>query len=579
MPIRVLDTSVAAKIAAGEVVERPASVVKELIENSIDAGATQVKVETRGGGVELIRVVDNGWGIPSEELALAFQRHSTSKIERVEDLTAVRTLGFRGEALPSIAAVSQVIMVSRPAGELAGSYIEIAGGEVLQEGTRGAPLGTTVTVRDLFYNVPARRKFLRSEDTEAAHIYHLLCQYALAYPGLRFTLVSSGRMAFQSTGSGQLLDVLGQVYGLEVAKSMLEVGGGAAGTADRGTSVTIRGYVSQPAVHRATRGHLSFFVNHRWVQSRMLAFAVEEAYRTTLPSGRHPLCALNILVPPEELDVNVHPTKSEVRFRWDRQVFAEVQKAVRGCLVAGAPIPLVTAPAAWPAERGRPLPVPLKRVLVAGTVQVLGPEPVSSDIMAPGKVTSKLPPLRVLGQVAQTYIIAEAPEGMYLIDQHTAHERVLYERIRGEQARAGVSSQLLLEPVTLELNPHQAPALSAHLDELSRLGFSIEPFGDRVYLLRAVPVVLFKGDFKLALGELLDQLSQGQGSPEDWLDKAAITMACHGAVKAGQALTAVEMRELVEQLEKTDSPRTCAHGRPTMLHLSAEQLEKEFGRR
>ncbi len=577
MPIRVLDISVAARIAAGEVIERPASVVKELIENSIDAGATQVKVETRGGGVELIRVVDNGWGIPSEELALAFQRHSTSKIERVEDLTSVRTLGFRGEALPSIAAVSQVIMVSRPAGELAGSYIEIAGGEVLQEGTRGAPLGTTVTVRDLFYNVPARRKFLRSEDTEAAHIYHLICQYALAYPGLRFTLVSSGRMAFQSAGSGQLLEVLGQVYGLEVAKSMLEVSGGAAGAAERGTSATVWGYVSQPAVHRATRGHLSFFVNHRWVQSRMLAYAVEEAYRTMLPSGRHPLCALNILVPPEELDVNVHPAKSEVKFLRDRQVFAEVQKAVRGCLVAGAPIPLVTAPASVPVNN-RPL-LLVKKASVAGTVRVPGPELVSLDSKAPGMVTSKLPPLRVLGQVAQTYIIAEAPEGMYLIDQHTAHERVLYERIRGEQARTGVSSQLLLEPVTLELNPRQAPALSAHLDELSRLGFSIEPFGDRTYLLRAVPAVLFKGDFKLALGELLEQLVQGQGSPEDWLDKAAITMACHGAVKAGQALTAAEMRELVEQLEKTDSPRTCAHGRPTMLHLSAEQLEKEFGRR
>jgi len=573
MPIRVLSEEVASKIAAGEVVERPVSVVKELVENSIDAEAREIKVEVRQGGRRLVRVIDNGMGIPADEVELAFARHATSKIASLDDLSSIATLGFRGEALASIAAVSQLTIVTRTAEENVGTQLRLEGGRVAQRQKKGCPQGTVVTVENLFYNVPARLKFLRSEATERKHIDGLIYRYGMAYPHLRFSLLNDGRPTFQSLGSGELYDVLIKVYGLELAQQMHEVGSIEADNLKPGTSnrelVDVYGYISPPSLHRANRDYLTFFVNGRWVQDRMLSYAVSEAYHTLLPTGRYPIVVLCLELDPSQIDINVHPTKSEIRFLDSNAVFAAVQKAVRRTLVDRAAIPRMTGlPSQWAAqemERRR-------RLVEVGTqAKAVGIE-TPSVFEFPEPV--KLPPLRVLGQVAQTYIIAEGPEGLYLIDQHAAHERVLYERVMAERAKMAVTSQTLLEPLTIEL-PRVAGEESVGF--LNQLGFDVEPFGGETYLVRAVPAMLAKGDIGQAIVEIVDELSEA-GTAGAGEERALISLVCHSAVRAGQTLSVEEMRDLIRQLEGTTMPRTCPHGRPTMIHLSAAQLAREFGR-
>ncbi|MCR4405786.1 MAG: DNA mismatch repair endonuclease MutL [Anaerolineae bacterium] len=585
MTIRVLPPEVAAKIAAGEVVERPASVVKELIENAIDAGATEIRIEVRQGGKRLIRVADNGCGIPSAEVELAFARHSTSKLSSVEDLTRIITLGFRGEALASIAAVSHLTMLTRPADEPVGSYLRLEGGNIINREGRGCPVGTMVTVENLFYNIPARLKFLRSETTERQHIDQLITRYAMAYPQLRFSVTHEGRLTFQSTGSGQLSDVLIKVYGLEVAGQMLAVSSSQPraedGPSEDGQEPRVSGYVSVPTLHRANRDHLTFFVNGRWVRDRMLTHAVEQAYHTLLPVGRHPLAVLRVDLAPAELDVNIHPAKSEVKFLHSERVFATVQKAVRRTLVEQAPIPVISPQSGqWTAadwER--------RQALITADRERL-PTQLALDAQRPGEFLTpaqqaedKLPPLRVLGQVARTYIIAEGPSGLYLIDQHAAHERILYEQLIAQKEQS--PAQALLEPTILELTPDQIAVMEEQLPVLTRLGFTIEPFGGSTYLVRAVPAVLVGTDLRQALAGIVDELAEGRMSPlAHEREKRVIASVCkQAAIKAGQVLSDEELRELIRQLEATTMPRTCPHGRPTMIHLSQAQLEREFGRR
>ncbi len=583
MPIRVLSEEVASKIAAGEVVERPASVVKELVENSIDAGAREIKVEVRQGGRRLMRVIDDGMGIPAAEVELAFARHATSKIASVEELSSIATLGFRGEALASIAAVSQLTIVTRTAEEDVGTLLRLEGGRVTHRQKKGCPQGTVITVENLFYNVPARLKFLRTETTERKHIDGLIYRYGMAYPQLRFSLTNDGRPTFQSLGTGKLYDVLIKAYGLEVARQMLEVQGPKADNLKPGTSnlepIDVYGYISSPSLHRANRSYLTFFVNGRWVQDRMLSYAVSEAYHTLLPTRRYPIVVLCLELDPSQVDINVHPTKSEVRFLDSSAVFSAVQKAVRRILVDQAAIPRMTGlPSQWPTsdmERRR-------RLVEAGTQSQLALEAQrAAGIEAPSAFDfpepARLPPLRVLGQIAQTYIIAEGPEGLYLIDQHTAHERVLYERLMAEQTKMAVASQTLLEPLTIEL-PFQTGVIGGEtLEFLNYLGFDMESFGGETYLVRAVPTMLAKGDIGQAIVEIVDGLTEGEaaGAGEE---RALISLVCHSAVRAGKTLSQEEMRDLIRQLEETAMPRTCPHGRPTMIHLSAAQLAREFGR-
>ena len=581
MPIQRLAPDLVAKIAAGEVIERPASAVKELIENALDAGATQVGVEATQGGLGIIRVSDNGCGIPGEELPLAFERHATSKLLSESDLARVASLGFRGEALPSIAAVADVDIVSRPAEASAGAHLKLQNGAVVASGPRGAPLGTTVTARGLFRRQPARLKFLRSTTSEAGQIAAVVSHYALAYAEVAFTLRLDGRLSLQTPGSGQRREAVAAVYGVPAASAMLPLP-----NPEADEYANVSGLVSPPDVTRANRTYISLFINRRWVRSRTLTFAVEEAYRGLLTSGRFPIAVLDITLPPEEVDVNVHPTKAEVRIRREREVFTILQRRVRRALIDQAPAPQArvgawTTPAAAPGAIPRPVSSlsPTQGRHLASTRstdrQMATASGGTPQEAAP--LLSRLPLLRAVGQVGATYVVAEGPEGVYLIDQHAAHERILYERLLSKPA-GQAEVQGFLQPVPVDLTPHQAQALRAAAEALAEQGFSLEPFGGRTYLLRAAPSLLASQDAGRALVELLDMLAREEG-PADPRERVAASLACHAAIRAGQTLGQEEMRELVKQLEETQTPHTCPHGRPTMIHLSAEALAKEFKRR
>lgn len=596
MSIHILSDDLAAKIAAGEVIERPASVVKELIENSIDADAREIKIEIRNGGQRLIRVADNGIGVPAREVETAFARHATSKITSADDLFNIRTLGFRGEALPSIAAVARVTLITRARDEESGTQIRVDGGKIVEQRAQGAPMGTLVTVEDLYRHVPARLKFLKTPATEAGHIADLINAYALAYPHLRFSLESDGRLAFQSPGTGKMFDVLVKVFGIQVAQQMLEVAGGASEPhSGIASTLQVSGFISPPNLNRATRKYLLFFVNHRWVQDRSLAHAVIEAYHTSLMVGRFPIAALDVIVPPDAVDVNVHPAKSQVRFRDASAVFNAVQRAVRATLIAGAPIPSISVTPLQREDFARPSLPPgpdasefamnLHRPFPTSNLQApygrgnLAP-PSQPPAPALQPSDSKLPMLRVLGQIASTYIIAEGPDGLYLIDQHAAHERVLYEQLHAERAGANVAIQELLDPAPIQLTPAQSAIFEAQRDALASVGFRIEPFGTQTLLLRAVPAVLKNGDPRATLIAIIDEMEQGEEPLEKSAEARLISSVCKSiAVKGGQVLSLEEMRELVRRLEHTAAPRTCPHGRPTAIHLNVSQLEREFGRK
>lgn len=582
MAIRVLSPEVVAKIAAGEVIERPVSVAKELLENAIDAGADDIHLEIAQGGRRLIQVSDNGCGIPSAEVELAFARHATSKLSSADELYDVRTLGFRGEALASIAAVSRLTMTTRAADEQAGALLCLEGGQVLRHEAQARAPGTTVRVENLFFNTPARLKFLRSDATEAGHVARLAASYALAFPVKRITLENNSRLALRSPGTGVLYDTLIALLGLDVAEQMLAV------TQEQTIEgIQVSGYISAASLHRANRQDMTFFVNQRWIQDNAISYAVNEAYRTLLPAGRYPVVVLHVEMPPGQVDVNVHPTKREVRFRRDRDVFLAVQRAVRSTLMASEAIPVVSAPTStaqpW---RGRELPLtwqgaardridPLE-IQRTGELSAAAVAAVSQAEPSPIP-WQRLPMLRVVGQVAQTYIIAEGPGGMYLIDQHAAHERIRYEELQRQRSQSQVTSQELLDPLPLELSSRQAIVLEEHLETLAAFGLELVPFGGATFLIRRVPASLVGQDVAAAIVELVDA-ALAASERFSWEEQALITLSCHGAVRAGQTLSPEEMRDLIRQLEQTDLPHTCPHGRPTMIHLSQAQLEKEFGR-
>ena len=555
MPIKVLATEIVSKIAAGEVIERPASVVKELIENSLDAEATQIAVEAQGGGVELIKVSDNGAGIPASELELAFHRYATSKIGDLDDLEKISSLGFRGEALPSIAAVAEVEILTQTSSEVVGSCLHLRKGEVIHRESRARPQGTTITVRRLFRYFPARLKFLKSANTENSHIAHLVSQYALAFPEVKFSLVLNKRPSLRTTGNGDLREVVNEIYGSEVAQRILKV-------EQKDVLARVGGLASPPSLARSNRNYLSFFVNRRWVRSPLLTRATEEAYRGLLMDRQHPIAIINISLPAQELDVNVHPAKAQIRFCHEQAVFSSVQKAVEEALArtpiaSSKAVPFSVSSGQWQSPR-----------------MIMDNEPAFVVAQLP---TMELPVLRVLGQLANTYIIAEGPNGLYLIDQHAAHERILYDRISAQWAQKEVEVQGLLQPITIELSPREEETLRASKEFLAEFGFTIEPFGNRSYVIRAIPALMARANIIEIISALLDNLASKE-SPSPWEEKIAQSLACHGAIRAGQQLSNEEMRELIKQLEQTKQPRACPHGRPTMIHLSSHQLEREFGR-
>jgi DNA mismatch repair protein MutL len=570
-PLLALPPEVAERIAAGEVIERPASVVKELVENALDAGARAIHVELRGGGLRLVRVTDDGYGIPEDELERVSQRHTTSKIRAVEDLGRLHTLGFRGEALASIAAVAEVILVSRAIEtEVAGQehpaqQLTLRGGAILQRGRRARLHGTTVTVRDLFYNVPARLKFMRGARTENGHVVQLLRRYAVGYPSVRFNLTIDEHSALQTSGSGDLAVTLAELYHLPLHELLHPI------DASDGAHYVIHGYIGNRVLAQGNRQYVTLFVNGRWVQSKPLQEALEQGYRGLLPKGKHPLLVLYIDLPPGEVDANVHPAKTEVQLEHEEMITAALTQTVRAVLERSPALPeAVNFPGPVLANQRR-LPGPRRRGLhIAESA-----EGYRAEQAAPG-TAEVIVHLRPLAQLQQAVILAEAPDGsLYLVDQHRAHERVIYEHLRrtyagGEEA---VDAHLLLEPVIVEMKRHQADLLEQRLPMLRGLGLECERFGGRSFLIRSVPA----GEGNEQLAAHLHELAgiAAEDSP-DWEDHLLIGLACRSALRRGRELGAGEQTALLKALAAVAAPAVCPHGSPVLLHYSRTFLIDKF---
>lgn len=572
MAIRILADDVASQIAAGEVVERPASVVKELVENALDADATTIAIRVEQAGRKIIEIADDGTGIPPVELPLAVTRHATSKLRTAEDLFHIRSLGFRGEALASIGSVARMTVISREQNAELGARMLIEGGQGGQVTSAGIPIGTVIRVEDLFYNVPARLKFLKSDMTERNQVNNLVMRYALAYPRVRFELQQDGKTVLRTAGNNNRREILAQFYGVDVARQMLEV------TMEE--DIQVSGFISPVALTRSNRREITFFVNGRWVQDAALISALMQAYHTLLMVGRYPLAVLFIQLEPEEVDVNVHPAKAEVRFRSPDQVFSAVQRAVKRALLAYSPVPNVSTPY-WNApvyqQRAVDPAWDMAADLLAKPAQESGTEGV--PVPQPALPSGQVPLLRLVGQVGAAYLVAEGPDGLYLIDQHAAHERVLFEKmIRQHQQK--IPSQTLLEPSLIVLPPQSAQLLEQQADILMHYGFDIEPFGPNTFRVRAVPAILAGTDPAAAVRVVVEDFEEDETPLANEIEARIIARVCkRAAVKAGQVLTTDEQQALLQELESCQSPRTCPHGRPTMIHLSVDLLERQFGRR
>lgn len=590
MPIRILSPEIASQIAAGEVVERPVSVVKELMENAIDAYSNQITLQVEQGGQRLIEVADNGQGIPSQEIPLAVERHATSKLSKADDLFHIDTLGFRGEALASIGSVSCLTLTSRPAEAVTGARIVVEGGISSILEPVGCPPGTVVQVKNLFYNVPARLKFLKKESTERQQIDGLITRYALAYPEIRFHLVQDGHPALQTTGSGNRREAMATLYGVEIARQMLEV-------SLEETNMSLHGFTSSVGLTRSNRKEMTLFINGRWVQDSSLNSAVLQAYHTYLMVGRYPLSVLFINIDSEQVDVNVHPAKAEVRFHHADQIFSLVQRAVRRALMAYSQAPSISLPT-W--HSSVPIhdttdTVPHQRSIdmawqMSSEMQDLPPAITQAEKREINSTTierhlnstlpsGQMPILRTLGQLGNTYIVAEGPDGLYLIDQHAAHERVLFERMM-RQREIQITSQRLLQGVTFQLQPRHSRLLKEQLPLLAQLGFIVEEFGLDTFRVSAVPALLAHMDPTAAVRVVVEDFEEDETPLQSRLeDRIAARICKRAAVKGGQPMTVEEQITLLRDLEACQSPRTCPHGRPTMIHLSVDLLERQFGRR
>jgi DNA mismatch repair protein MutL len=642
--IRILPEAVANKIAAGEVVERPASVVKELMENSLDAGATRVEVSVEAGGKRLVRVSDDGSGMTRDDALLALERHATSKIKSAEDLFEISTLGFRGEALPSIAAVSRLVLETRLASEDAGTRLEIAGGKLRDVKEVAWPGGTRVEARDLFFNTPARRKFLKSESTELGHIATLVTHYALAHPGKSFRLtsltneivnvspVATHRERVYQLMGGQLLEQMVEVAAVErripmPAVSETEEGGAAE---EEPPTARVAGFASRPEVQKLNRNQIYFFVNRRLVRDRLILHAVTEAYRNILPRGVFPVALIFLELPATEVDVNVHPSKTEVRFRQTNFIHDLVRDSIRQSLIASRPVaafpisraadqnleeaevaerlaeetPFMRGPeppesAPRPSSAGksddfrlsapRPEPhtgsLPLEEAAAVLYAPIepaldLGESPGGSPAAA-AATTDEFPvDLQPIGQVQESFIVATNAEGLWIIDQHVAHERVLFEHHLNRRREKKVEGQRLLLPIVVELKPEQEVTFQEIAEELSANGFEVEPFGQRTVAVKTAPADIRADDVEKLLIEILDGV--GRETRAVTLDalrtKIAASVACHAAIKVNMALDRPKMQWLLRELSRTACPMTCPHGRPIVLRYGLKEIQKAFKR-
>jgi DNA mismatch repair protein MutL len=575
MKVKVLDAHLVNKIAAGEVIERPASVAKELIENALDAGATTIEVAVEGGGERRLCVADDGEGMTQEDLLLAIQRHTTSKISSEEDLFQIRTLGFRGEALASIVEVSKTVITSKSDASAEGVQVEIEGGRVLTVKAAGRARGTTVDVRELFFNVPARRKFLKSAKTEFFHIVRAVKRFALAYPNVHFRLEHDGKLVLDLPPSSDLRQTIARLYTADFARALLDVSMTIPG-------LTVRGLVSPSHLTRSDRTEQFLFVNGRFVKDAQINYAISQAYESALKSEQYPYIFLFIEIDPRSVDVNVHPQKSEVRFAEPIKVQALVKQAITRALTSAHAMPRLEktpppapdlSPAPSPKEGGEPLPFR----------EGVGVRSVRGEVRDEGGVQAGQ--FRILGQLHGTYIVVQTESGLEIIDQHVAHERVLYERFLAQLKENKIVRQRLLIPVTVEVPPDKAELLAAHLQELDeRLGIGIEHFGGGTFILREWPHVLTsewsKSEFTGTLERVLAVLEQeAEPALEELAKTLAARVACEAAVVKNKPLRPEEMTELIRQLKQTQNPYHCPHGRPIVLAYSLEELEKKFGRR
>lgn len=606
--IRVLADHVANQIAAGEVVERPASVAKELVENSVDAGATRITIEIEAGGRRLLKVSDDGEGMVRDDAILAFERHATSKIRETDDLAAIGTLGFRGEALASIASVAKVELTTCVEAANAATRVTIDGGRMRDVKDAAHPRGTTIVVRDLFFNIPARRKFLRSEATETYHLTNLVTHYALAHPEIAFTFVNNGREVVRTAPAKDLRERAYQIFGEEFLKNLLAVNGGEAQFA------RVTGFVSAPRDRRTSRDSQYLFVNRRFVRDRMIGRALSDAYRSILPHGVYPAALLFIETPLEEVDVNVHPAKTEVRFRRQAAVADAVREAVRTALASASYVPtpeqpIMTATAAVSSITPQPRiefvpPPPSTRAPVEPSGDEIARDIEamlsSAPISAPSVQSAvPLPPLnsaekiarevtpeslstniRPLGQLDESFIIATDDEGLLLIDQHVAHERILFDKYRALEAERRTDSQQMLVPETFDLTPAQAAVFDDLVPELEKYGFELMRLSGRTVAIRAVPADLPGSEARNMLFELLDTVDAEKKStaPETMRDEIAASLACHAAIKVNMPLAPEKMRWLIDRLLQTSSPTTCPHGRPVILRLHTRDILKGFHR-
>jgi DNA mismatch repair protein MutL len=579
--IRILDPDVVDRIAAGEVVERPASVVKELVENSLDAGASRIEVRIEAGGRGLIEVIDDGHGMSPANAMLAFTQHATSKIVEVDDLDRIQTLGFRGEALASIASVGRIDMLTGT-GEGPGVRVRVSDGRAPVVAEAAAPLGTRLAVRDLFYNTPARHKHLRTDRTEAGRVASTMEDFALVRHDVHFVLIEDGRERLAAPPVGGLVDRVHQVLGANVAASWLDV-------EDHGSQCTVLGGVTRPDENRATRAYVHLFVNGRAIADGRLVHAVTTAYDTTLPRGRYPLAALFIQLDPAQVDVNVHPRKAEVRFVEPGAIYGTLRRAVHRAVALQHQAPDLSPaiPSQRATETGEVREIPAGSPQASATTlplsdwrRIPGATPARTPVPLQGDGLHVRGALQPLSQFANTYILAADEDGLLVIDQHVAHERVLFERVMAQRAAAGVRVQRLLVPETLELSAAESTAAEQHGAALAAFGFEIEPFGGNTWTLRAVPEVLGQRNGERVVRDLLTSLQTGRGArAAEVLERdVAASIACHSAVRAHQPLSFEVMSSLVADLSACDQPMHCPHGRPVMLRMTLDQIEKRIGR-
>ena len=655
--IRILPEAVANKIAAGEVVERPASVVKELLENALDAGAKTIRVETESGGRRMIRVIDDGHGMAHDDALLAFERHATSKLRTADDLLSIATLGFRGEALPTIAAVSRLLLETRDAAEAEGTRVEFASGKLVSVKPAGLPAGTTISVADLFYSVPARRKFLKSDTTELGHIASLVTHYALANPGKQFVLTTPTQSIIDCPPAEKLADRVYQLFGRQALDELVElppvsapfrsaITEPALERGEENATLTISGFTSRPEVQRTNSSGIYIFVNKRLVRDKLILHAIHEAYRNIHPHAISPATLLFLEMPYDEVDVNVHPKKIEVRFRRSQFVHDFTRDSIRQALVNARPVASFAAAAAAPSSFGNSMPTangtsfsggitpapvesgipramipaveeigfgsgvgsdgggfdlsnaPLQPVAQRFTFESTGgfasavapaaPSSTWAGNFAPANAAApaslphpdQIRDLKPLGQVSSSFIVAVNGEGLWIVDQHVAHERVLFEQHLAARRAGKVESQRMLMPLVLELSPRQIVIFEKIAEEMSANGFEVEPMGPRSVAIQSVPAGVQTPDAEKLLTEILDGLDRENAaiSIETLQAKIAASTACHAAIKINMPLDHTKMEWLLDALAKTDCPMSCPHGRPVVLRYSIKEIERAFHR-